>query len=422
MNVIVWIVIIILAVFLIWLLKKWIRRLIFIAILLIIAFFIYGLFSPAWASKLWYNVRTFPDRLVSWFSNKSFVDYDSYKLNISKIWSKDKSDWEDIELDSNLDVDINSDIDLNPDIDTDMNLDLDNDYTESYKENSSEKKNNTDVEIININESMKVNKNNNSNKNVAKSFRNISPLKFVNMKDKIWNETEVNENEVNEDVSWYSKSDLLWIISTYIENNLTDDTEILVTIEYSETGEADKIILKTQPKYKSEDGVLSIPRLSLEKMIDWIYKSKYETVVIDDDVYEENVETDEDSKDDEENEEKMNIKEEQKENVKKEEKKENNADMSSDKDLSSSNDLIVETEWTKEEPKEEPKEEKKESTTATVQPTTQKTTKTQTTQKTTKTQATQKTTQTQTNRKTSTTNGLSQNDLRDAEEVLWVLF
>lgn len=426
MNIVIWIVIILVAVFLIWLLKRWIRRLIFLAILFIIAFFIYGLFSPTWASKLWYNVRTFPDRIVSWFSSKNFVDYDAYKLKLTSVWAEDKSDSDD--NDSNV-VETDSNIDLDIDLGSDADLDSDNDSNKKDKSDSNIKQYDTDIEIIDDNENTEVNRKTSNQKNVVKSFWNIAPLRFVKMKEKIW-----NESEVKQDVSWYSKADLMWIISTYIENNLTDDTEILVTIEYSETGEADKIILKTQPKYKSEDGVLSIPRLSLEKMIDWIYKSKYETVVIDDDVYEENVEADEDSKDDEVNEEKENIKEEQKENVKKEEKKEDDADIVSDKDWSSSNDLIVETEWTKEEPKEEPKQEKKESATTTVQPTVQKTTETQATKKTTQVQeqpTTQKTTQTQTKTTTTTqkttqtkktSNGLSQKDLRDAEEVLWALF
>ena len=86
MQVVVWIVIILLALLLIWLLRKWIKRLIFIAILLCLAFFIYGLFNPSGASRLWYNIRTFPQRITSWISsNKEFLDYDTYKLDISSI-------------------------------------------------------------------------------------------------------------------------------------------------------------------------------------------------------------------------------------------------------------------------------------------------------------------------------------------------
>jgi predicted PurR-regulated permease PerM len=86
MQVVVWIVIILLALLLIWLLRKWIKRLIFILILLVLAFFIYGIFNSSGASRLWYNVRTFPQRVTSWISDKKeFLDYDSYKLNLSDV-------------------------------------------------------------------------------------------------------------------------------------------------------------------------------------------------------------------------------------------------------------------------------------------------------------------------------------------------
>lgn len=410
MNIVIWITIILVAIFLIRLLKKWIRRLIFIAILLVIAFFIYGLFSPSWASKLWYNVRTFPDRIVSRFSDKNFIDYDTYKLDFSSISSRDKSDSVDIDLDVDSDLDIS---DNETDLRVDNDLEIDSDYIRKGKTDLEKKESDAEVEVIDSSENDKTNREISNQKNVIKSFWNISPLRFVKMKEKIWSDSE---SEVKQDVSWYSKSDLMGIISTYIENNLTDDTEILVTIEYSETWEADKIILKTQPRYKSADGVLSIPRLSLEKMIDWIYKSKYETVVIDDDMYEDEIDSDDISDEVVETEKEDIKKVEKKEDVKREEKKEENkSDSISEKDSSSNNDLIVEVEWKKES-----------STTVTAtqnatQTTTQKSTQTEskastqksTTQKTT----TQKTTQTK-----KTSNWLSQKDLRDAEEVLWALF
>ena len=60
---------------------------------MVLAFFIYGIFNPSWASRLWYNVRTFPQRVTSWISDKKeFLDYDSYKLNLSNVWAKIK--WE----------------------------------------------------------------------------------------------------------------------------------------------------------------------------------------------------------------------------------------------------------------------------------------------------------------------------------------
>ena len=342
---------------------------IFIAILLVIAFFIYGLFSPSGASKLWYNIRTFSNRIMSRFSNESFVNYDTYKLNIPSIWSKDKSD---LNNSSDLDSDLNSNSEISI---IDSYDEIDSNETEINDKFLEKNENDIGIEISEDNQNNKIKEKDSSNKNVVKSFWNISPLKFVNMKEKL-----SNESKIKQDVSWYSKSDLLWIISNYIEANLKDDTDILVTIEYSESWEADKIILKTQPKYKSTDNVLSIPRLSLEKMIDWIYKSRYETVIVDSDTSES-----------------IEIKDISDSEDTKEEKNDKDSALSSKNDSNINNDLVVEVEWKKEEKKEN---------TPVAQKTTQKTI--------------QKTIQTQARKKT--TNGLSQKDIREAEEVIWALF
>ena len=66
---------------------------------------------------------------------------------------------------------------------------------------------------------------------------------FVDAQEKSDSKTSDSKN-----LSWYSKSDLLWVIWNYIEKNLKDDSEILVTIEYGENNDAEKIILKTQQK------------------------------------------------------------------------------------------------------------------------------------------------------------------------------
>ncbi|MDR2541502.1 MAG: hypothetical protein LBD11_07260 [Candidatus Peribacteria bacterium] len=56
-------------------LKKYIKRLIFIVVLLGLAFFIYGLFSPSGASRLRYGVKTFPQRVASFFGGEVVLPY-----------------------------------------------------------------------------------------------------------------------------------------------------------------------------------------------------------------------------------------------------------------------------------------------------------------------------------------------------------
>ena len=67
-----------------------------------------------------------------------------------------------------------------------------------------------------------------------------------------------SKSETDNILTWYSKSDLLRIINKYIEKNLDDDTDILVTVEYDdETKDPQKIILQTQPITHSSANLLS---------------------------------------------------------------------------------------------------------------------------------------------------------------------
>ena len=190
MQVVVRIVIILVAILLIWILRKWIKRIIFIAILLCLAFFIYGIFSPSWASRLWYNVRTFPKRVTSWVSDKTFLDYDSYKLNISSVWKKD-----DVEFPDNNKEWLESNVKEN---DWDV-------IVHSF----------SGVDVVNFSHNYKA-------KEVVNSW---------NLKD------------------GYSRYDIFDIVSKYVEDNLSDDVDILVTIEYDQWEEIpQRIILNTQKK------------------------------------------------------------------------------------------------------------------------------------------------------------------------------
>lgn len=212
MQVMIWIIIIVITILLIRLLRRWIKRLIFIAILLILAFFIYWIFSPSWAGKLWYNVRTFPQRITSWISDKNFLDYESYKSSLSEIWEDIKSNLTDDDIK-----------DTNEENTLEITEDSSSDEIESDTSNN---------DIINNDE---------NNKQTLKPFPQIT--KFPAM-PKI-----IKSNDTNKVVTWYSKSDVLWIINWYIENNLDDDTDILVTVEYEEDyNDPEKIILQTQPR------------------------------------------------------------------------------------------------------------------------------------------------------------------------------
>jgi len=217
MQVMIWIIIIIVAILLIRLLRRWIKRLIFITILLVLAFFIYWIFNPSWAGKLWYNVRTFPQRIASRVSDQNFIDYENYKLNLSK-------ELDDIIPDSGDEKDIkNSD-----------NEKIKNTGDEVKLEDGSNSKN----------DELDVKENDNLNgKPIIKSFPTFTKLPDIK------NLVKDSQPQSNETLSWFSKSDVLWIINWYIEKNLDDDTDILVTVEYEEDyNDPQKITLQTQPR------------------------------------------------------------------------------------------------------------------------------------------------------------------------------
>ena len=220
MQVVIRIIIILVAIFLIRLLKKWIKRIIFILILLVLAFFIYWIFSPSWAARLRYNVRTFPSRVTSWISSQSFLDYDNYKLSLPSVWDK---------IDLNIGDEDSQDIE-NSDIDENVEID--------------EVK--TDQETINIDEEKSNSKDEESETDSAETIKSFpKSVDFVELPT-VEHKTQSKNDNV---VTWYSKSDILRIITKYIEDNLDDNTDILVNVEYdSETKDTQKITLQTQQK------------------------------------------------------------------------------------------------------------------------------------------------------------------------------
>ena len=226
MQVVIRIIIILVAIFLIRLLKKWIKRIIFILILLVLAFFIYWIFSPSWAARLRYNVRTFPSRVTSWISSQSFLDYDSYKLSLPSVWDK---------IDLNIGDEDSQDIE-NSDIDENVEIEV-----------------KTDQETINIDEEKSNSKDEESETDSAETIKSFpKSVDFVELPT-VEHKTQSKNDNV---VTWYSKSDILRIITKYIEDNLDDNTDILVNVEYdSETKDTQKITLQTQQKTHSSASI-----------------------------------------------------------------------------------------------------------------------------------------------------------------------
>lgn len=226
MQVVIRIIIILVAIFLIRLLKKWIKRIIFILILLVLAFFIYWIFSPSWAARLRYNVRTFPSRVTSWISSQSFLDYDSYKLSLPSVWDK---------IDLNIGDEDSQDIE-NSDIDENVEIGV-----------------KTDQETINIDEEKSNSKDEESETDSSETIKSFpKSVDFVELPT-VEHKTQSKNDNV---VTWYSKSDILRIITKYIEDNLDDNTDILVNVEYdSETKDTQKITLQTQQKTHSSASI-----------------------------------------------------------------------------------------------------------------------------------------------------------------------
>ena len=261
MQIVIWIVIILLAIFLIWLLKKWIKRIIFILILLALAFLIYGIFYPSWAARLWYNVRTFPQRVTSRISSgKEFLDYDSYKLNLPSVWDgigllKDEAD------------DKLSDIRQEFDVDLEFDDRSEDDQDESYIK----------LENVSDNEEKKVS--NNEEKNAEKQIIKVFPrtVKFVELPS-LKEDIEAEDSGI---LAGYQKSDLLWVINKYIENNLDDDTDILVTVEYEEDGESPgKIILQAQPKVVWRTHSVLFSGISANDLDDLLESEETEEIIV----------------------------------------------------------------------------------------------------------------------------------------------
>ena len=169
--------------------------------------------------------------MAGWmWSTKEFLDYDSYKSKLSSIWD---SIWDKVESlgDGIENLGDKIDIDVTP--------------SENAKEVEIEEEKN-DEKVVEKN-TEKEDSSKSSNEQTIKSFP--KSVDFVGV-PKLNNEDKQEKESENYWVlTWYSKADLLWVINKYIEKNLDDDTDILVTVEYEDDSkDPQKIILQTQSK------------------------------------------------------------------------------------------------------------------------------------------------------------------------------
>lgn len=159
------------------------------------------------------------------------MDYDTYKLDISSIWVKDNT-W--ARFDSTI-------------------LDIEDNIKES------EEKKEEKVEKV--------------EENTIQSFSGLAPQSLDI-------EKTTKKSDKNAEKIWYTKTDLLWIVGKYVENNLDDDTDILVTVEYKDdVSNPEKIILQTQQK-NDESHWASMSRVSIKKWFSWLRRSKSKTMTV----------------------------------------------------------------------------------------------------------------------------------------------
>ena len=196
--------------------------------------------------------------MASWmWSTKEYLDYNTYKSKISSIWDSiwDTVDsiWDKIDLGEDPDIeDLNFDDWLDSDV---KSYDYDEEDIEKVKE--SDEKDKSDKQTI---------------KSFPKSVRFIeipkldNQSKYENSSDKSW------------PLTWYSKSDLIWVINKYIEKNLDDNTDILVTVEYEDdSSDPQKIILQTQKKSAWEKKSDIVSSDLLNKIFDEVYSEGTES-------------------------------------------------------------------------------------------------------------------------------------------------
>jgi len=164
------------------------------------------------------------------WSGREFLDYDGYKSKIKSIWD---NLWDKIDLwDDNEDI---QDLDLESDEDIDVEFDEDEEWEIVGKNIKNE-------EFVG-----EKNFSNSEDEPIIKPFP--KSIGFVELSDlRMYNEDEF---ELEDDWywTWYSKWDLLWVITKYIEKNLDDDTDIVVSVEYSDDDVTpQKVILEPRSK------------------------------------------------------------------------------------------------------------------------------------------------------------------------------
>ena len=167
------------------------------------------------------------------WSGKEILDYNTYKSKISSISDtiSDNIDniWDNDDLFDDEDIDDFDSLDDKFNVDLDYDRDYDGGYEEEKQYNSKKGEESTK----------------NKGKNFIKAFPKI--VRFIELPE--IKREEKSETENVGQLSWYSRTDLLWVINRYLEKNLDDDTDVLVTVEYEDdSADPQKIILQTQAK------------------------------------------------------------------------------------------------------------------------------------------------------------------------------
>ena len=166
--------------------------------------------------------------MASWMSpDLEFLDYDNYKIDISSIWDKI---WDKIGLgDGEIDLSLGDENDFGIGEKSD-------EEPETYVEENTEK--DEDSQSI--------------GKQTIKSFpKSMKFFELPKLGESNKQESVIPEDKIEDiwELKWYSKADLIWVINKYIEKNLDDDTDILVTVEYEDdSADPQKIILQTQQR------------------------------------------------------------------------------------------------------------------------------------------------------------------------------
>ena len=159
--------------------------------------------------------------MASWmWSWEQFLDYNTYKSKISSIWNEIWDKIDDLNIENkNEDIELGEKDDVVLDVDDKVELEINETSKTVVEDKVSTQKWQT-----------------------IKAFpKSVKFVKFPELNEK-------NKSDEIGQLIWYSKADLLWVINEFIERNLDDYTDILVTVEYDDSEDPQRVILEAKPK------------------------------------------------------------------------------------------------------------------------------------------------------------------------------